>query len=74
MQTRLHSFLEATANILIGSLISLLVQRLVFPLYGIQITLSQDIQIVAIFTVVSIVRSYILRRVFNRFHKKEISK
>lgn len=74
MQTRLHSFLEATANILIGSLISLLVQRLVFPLYGIQITLSQDIQIVAIFTVVSIVRSYVLRRVFNRFHKKEIAK
>lgn len=73
MQSRLHSFLEATANILIGSLISLLVQRLVFPLYGIQITLSQDIQIVAIFTVVSIVRSYVLRRVFNRFHKKEIT-
>jgi hypothetical protein len=69
MQTRWQSLLEATLNIVIGSLVSLVVQRLVFPLYGIQITLAQDIQIVAIFTVVSIARSYLLRRFFNRLHR-----
>ena len=38
---------------------------LVFPLFGLDTTLGQNLAIGAIFTVVSLVRSYLLRRVFE---------
>jgi hypothetical protein len=37
----------------------------VFPLFGIHIPLSADLAIGGIFVVVSLVRSYLLRRLFN---------
>ena len=68
MQTRLQSFLESIMNILIGSLLSYVAQLVVFPRYGIHITWQQDVEIVVIFTVLSIARSYLLRRFFNHLH------
>lgn len=41
-------------------------QAAVFPLFGLRATASQHLAIGAIFTAVSLVRSYALRRVFNR--------
>lgn len=70
MQTRLQSLFESVLNILIGAALSYLAQVLVFPLYGIHISWQQDIQIVVIFTVLSIARSYCLRRLFNHLHRK----
>jgi len=37
----------------------------VFPMFGLQASLGDNLAIGAIFTVVSLVRSYALRRVFN---------
>jgi hypothetical protein len=42
------------------------VQLLIFPLYDIDITLFQNVEIVMILTVTSIIRVYIVRRYFNR--------
>lgn len=69
MQSRLSSFIESMANVLIGYFVSLLVQLVVYPLYGATFTFSQNIQIGLIFMAVAIVRSYVIRRWFNaRIH------
>lgn len=64
-QHHLDSALEVATNILIGALVSLAAQALIFPVYGIHIGAGAHIGIVALFTVVSVVRQYVLRRVFN---------
>lgn len=67
MQLKRHSFVESIANVAVGYFIALLSQILVFPLFGINISLKQNILIGVIFTVISIARSYCLRRLFNQF-------
>lgn len=64
-QTRLGSLIEAALNVAIGFFISLALTAVVLPAYGHSVTLSQNLQITAIFTVASIVRSYCIRRWFN---------
>jgi len=70
MQSRLHSFIEAWSNTFIVYFVNLLVQLVVYPLYGATFTFSQNIQIGLIFMAVSITRSYALRRFFNKKVKK----
>lgn len=74
MQSRLQSFIEAWANTLIGYFVNLAVQLLVYPLYGATFTFSQNIQIGLIFMMVSIVRSYMLRRGFNWLHGRRAAR
>lgn len=68
-QSKKHSILESVANTIIGLVVSYLVQLLVFPLYGIQISHSTNIQITLIFFIISFTRSYVVRRAFNKLHK-----
>ena len=65
MQSRLGSFVEAIANVAIGYAIAVATQVAVFPLFGIETGVSDALAIGAIFTAVSIVRSYALRRLFE---------
>ena len=67
-QRQSHSVLEVLLNTASGFIISVLTSELVFPLFGVVATHAQNISIVAVFTVVSVVRSYIWRRVFNHIH------
>lgn len=69
MQSRLQSFLESVANVVLGYGVALGAQLLVFPAFGIVIPMSSNILIGIIFTLVSLVRSYFLRRLFNWLHK-----
>ncbi len=64
-QTRLGSLIEAVMNTAIGLGINLIAQRFVFPLFGFEPTFVQNLSIAAIFTVISIVRGYVVRRWFN---------
>lgn len=66
MQTRLMSLVEAAANVLVGYGVAVSVQIAVFPMFGIVASISDSLAIGAIFTIVSIVRSYVLRRLFER--------
>jgi len=71
-QTKLGSWVEVTTNVAIGYSVALMTQLVVFPLFGIHIPIEDNLAIGALFTVVSIIRSYIVRRVFNRlriFHR-----
>ncbi len=68
MQTKTQSMIESLINVAIGYGVALLAQIAVFPLFGIRIPMSDNILIGAIFTVISIARSYAVRRLFNHFH------
>ena len=70
MQSRRHSAAEAATNIAVGYAVSLVAQVLVFPLFGINASIGENVLIGAAFTGVSLIRSYTLRRMFNRFGKQ----
>ena len=65
MQSKKHSFIESLLNTVVGFLISLLVQLLIYPILNIPVTIFQNIIITSVFTIVSIIRGYIIRRYFN---------
>ena len=71
MQSRIESLLESSINILIGYIVAVLSQLLIFPAFNINITLSDNLLIGAYFTAISLLRSYIIRRYFNKkFNRK----
>lgn len=59
------SFAEALANVAVGYGIAVATQIAVFPVFGLHASLADNLLMGAIFTVVSIVRSYWLRRLFE---------
>jgi len=65
MQTKLGSFTEAWANIAVGFTINYCANLAILPLFGLPVTASSAFWIGVIFTVISLVRSYVLRRWFN---------
>lgn len=68
MQTKTQSLIEATVNSVSGYLLAVLTQFLLFPFFGIHIPLGQNFVLAFIFTIISIARSYVVRRLFNRWH------
>jgi len=64
-QSRLMSLVESFANVLVGYGVAVVTQILVFPLFGLVVTATENLLIGLIFTAVSIVRSYALRRGFE---------
>ncbi len=62
MQSRAMSLVESFTNVAVGYGLAVLTQLVVLPLFGIATTVGQSLAIGAIFTVVSIARSYGLRR------------
>jgi hypothetical protein len=64
-QSRLMSLFESVANVAIGYGVAVVTQMLIFPIFGLHTTLAQNLKMGAIFTVVSIARSFALRRVFE---------
>lgn len=64
-QTKLESLLESMVNILIGYFVALASQILIFPFFDINVPLSVNLWIGAWFTVISLIRSYVIRRWFN---------
>jgi hypothetical protein len=67
-QSRRGSMLESVINVLIGYGVAVGAQLLIFPLFGVHLPLGDNMLIAVLFTVVSLVRSYCIRRVMNRFH------
>lgn len=64
-QSRTMSLVESFANVAVGYGIAVAAQILVFPLFGLSTTLAENMAMGAIFTVVSILRSFTLRRLFE---------
>ena len=75
MQPRWLSFVEAVTNIVVGYALAVLTQIIVFPLFGLHATLSENLLIGCFFVGVSLIRSFAIRRFFNgawiaRFHDR----
>ena len=66
MQTKYQSLIESLTNILIGYLTALLSQVLIFPLFDIDVTFQDNLLIGLYFTIISLIRSYLVRRYFNK--------
>lgn len=64
-QSRRMSAVESIANVAVGYGVAIVTQVAVFPLFGIAASLGDNLAIGGIFAAISIVRSYVLRRVFN---------
>lgn len=60
------SLVEAIANVVVGYGVAVVAQILIFPVFGLQATLAQNLKMGAIFSAVSIARSFTLRRMFER--------
>ena len=64
-QSRAMSLVEAIANVIVGYGVAVVTQILIFPIFGLHTTLAQNLKMGAVFTVVSIARSFALRRMFE---------
>jgi len=69
MQSRRHSLLESVTNVALGYLVAVGSQLIIFPLFSIRIPLRDNFAIGAYFTVISLLRSYTIRRLFNAWHR-----
>jgi hypothetical protein len=65
-QSKRESLIEACLNTASGFLVSLFVWHWVAKWYGIPMPITLNLEITGIFTVVSVARSYLWRRLFNR--------
>jgi hypothetical protein len=61
------SLMESLTNIAVGYALAVLTQLAVFPLFGFKASLEESFLIGAIFTAISLARSFVLRRLFNAF-------
>lgn len=69
-QTRWGSFVEVCINIAIGFGINWIANITVLPMYGFNVTGGQAFSIGLVFTVISVARSYVIRRWFEgRIHR-----
>ena len=66
MQSKKHSILESITNVIVGLVISFLIQLAIYPILNIPVTLSQNIIITIVFFIASFVRGYVIRRIFNK--------
>jgi hypothetical protein len=65
MQSRFMSLMEAVINVAIGFGVAVGVQMAIFPIFGLHAPMQDHLAIGGAFTLVSVARSYTLRRVFE---------
>lgn len=69
-QSRLESFVESCVNTFIGFAINFAANWYLLPLvFGIRVTLHDNLILGALFTIISVARSYVIRRFFNSSFK-----
>ncbi|MFM8747373.1 MAG: hypothetical protein ACKOED_12030, partial [Aestuariivirga sp.] len=58
------------ASTAIGYIVAVATQMMVFPLFGLRAGVIENLGIGLAFTAVSLVRSYLVRRLFERLHPR----
>lgn len=71
-QSRLQSFIETNANVGLGFIMALAVQQwIIGPFFYPSTTTAKNVVVTIIFTVLSVIRGYLVRRYFNwRLHRE----
>ena len=67
IQSRCMSLVETVANVAVGYALAVVTQIVVFPWFGLHPSLDENFAISAIFMGISLLRSYTLRRLFERW-------
>jgi len=66
-QSRIMSMVEAAANVVVGYVLAIATQIVMFPWFGIETGLAENLTIGLAFVGVSLARGYLLRRLFERW-------
>ena len=66
MQTIKNSIFESVTNVIAGLITSFLIQIFIYKWLNIPVTINQNVKITIVFFIVSFVRGYIIRRIFNK--------
>lgn len=69
-QSKRHSIFESISNVVVGFIISVAANWIVLPWFGYNVTVKDSAGIGLVLTVVSVARSYALRRVYNWIYLK----
>jgi hypothetical protein len=66
-QSSRGSLIEAVTNTVVGYALAVATQFAVFPIYGLQVGVVENLGLGLIFTGASLISSYALRRLFDRW-------
>lgn len=66
-QLKKNSAIESFFNVIIGLIISFLIQLIIYPAMQIEVSINQNLIITFVFFVASFLRGYFIRRLFNKF-------
>lgn len=70
-QSRAMSLVEAIANVIVGYGAAVVTQMLVFPVFSLHMTWVENLKLAAAFTLISIIRSFALRRLFEAIRTRK---
>jgi len=59
------SLVESVANICVGFVLAVLIQLIVLPWFDVHVSMGENLALGAVFTAVSVARSFALRRLFE---------
>ena len=65
MQTKRQSLIETLTSVFVGWLIGVILNLTILPLFNYNITVVDSLWVSLIFTAISVVRGYLIRRFFN---------
>jgi hypothetical protein len=64
------SLFESVTNVCVGFVLAVLTQLIALPSFGAHLSMMDNLMLAALFTTVSIARSYTLRRLFEALRPK----
>ena len=64
--SRKQSAIETITQTILGLGISFVIQIILYPMMGIPVTIIQNIIITAVFFIASLLRGYVVRRIFEK--------
>ena len=64
-QSKKHSLIESITNVVVGLVISFLIQLIIYPALNIKVSINQNLFITMVFFFASFFRGYVIRRIFN---------
>ena len=70
MQSKKQSAIESLTSTTIGIIIGIVLNLTILPIFGYPVSVVDSLWISAIFTAVSVIRSYVVRRIFNSKERK----
>lgn len=71
-QSHKMSAIESTVSVIAGYLLNVLIQFLLYPLFGIDVPLNQVFIISIFITGIAFIKNYSVRRLFNLLHLRGV--